>query len=152
MKTKRHGRHQSGFTLPELLGALVVLGIVLGAAGVWLRPLDNPLESGSKQLEGFFRQARARALASTLAYRVVPLSDSEIAGEFSDKCSDEDWTLDPALELTLPDDVTLTDTEWFVCFNARGIANDTVVVDLWHPKKGTRQVEVLLGGVSRVLK
>ena len=44
----------------------------------------------------------------------------------------------------------MTDSAWVVCFNARGISSNNLTVTLSHPDRGSRQVEVLLGGATRV--
>jgi hypothetical protein len=143
-------RSTAGLTVVELLGVVAMIGILVGVATLWLGPMDDPLDSGAKLLEGFFRQARAKALATTTAHRVVPVTDEHLAVEFANSCSETTWTADPRLELDLPEGVTLTDTSWSVCFTSRGISEAATVVDLWHSEAGTRQVEVLVGGLSRV--
>ena len=56
------------------------------------------------------------------------------------------------MKLNLPQGVTLTDTSWSVCFSSRGISSDNVVLTLQHDVYGSEQVEVLLGGTTRVVE
>jgi hypothetical protein len=56
------------------------------------------------------------------------------------------------MKLNLPDGVTLADTGWSVCFSSRGISSDNVVITLQHDVYGSEQVEVLLGGTTRVVE
>jgi hypothetical protein len=95
------------------------------------------------------RGARARAVASTSALRVRPETNGSLVGEQAASCSATTWTGEPALDLELPDRVTLTDTSWSVCFNSRGIASSGLVLTVDHPDYQPRRVEVMLGGAVR---
>ena len=66
-------------------------------------------------------------------------------------CSATTWTSDPDVQLELHDGVTFADTSWTVCFSSRGISDTNLVITLSHPHSGTRDVELLLGGTTRVL-
>ena len=144
-------RQAAGMSLVELLVVLAVAGIALGASALYLRPMEAPLQTGATDLEGFLRQARGRALATTSAYRIVPSNSRVIEAEFAANCGASTWTSDSGVVLELPRQVTMTDTSWSVCFNSRGLADSNLVVSLTHPSAGSRQVEVLRGGAARVL-
>jgi hypothetical protein len=66
-------------------------------------------------------------------------------------CSDTTWTTDGDLRLELPGGVTMNDTTWSVCFSSRGISLNNITVTLVHTKYGTRDIEVLLGGTTRII-
>ena len=55
-----------------MIAVLAVVGLTLGAATAILQPAAAPLETGAVLLEGFFTRARARAMATTSAYRITP--------------------------------------------------------------------------------
>lgn len=144
-------RRTDGMSLVELLVVLAVAGIALGASSLYLRPMEAPLQTGAADLEGFLRQARGRALATTSAYRIAPSNSRVVEAEFAANCGASTWTSDPGVALELPRQVTMTDTSWSVCFNSRGLADSNLVVSLTHPSAGSRQIEVLRGGAARVL-
>jgi len=138
-------------TLPEVLIVVAIMGIMLAIGLLYLKPAEAPLQAGSLLLEGVFRQARLQAIATTSAYRVSPSGTGGLEIEFAASCSDSTWAGAPNGNYELPSDVTLDDTSWSVCFTSRGIATTNVVIQLNHPDFGSRQVEVLLGGTTRVL-
>ena len=143
--------HETGTTLIELIAVIAILGIGLAAASMYFRTMEGPLESGIALTEGQLRQARVTAMATTSAYRVRPSSDATIIAESAVNCAATTWTADPDLVIDLPDDVSFTDTSWAFCFSARGVSTVDATIALQHPRLGTRQVEVLRGGTTRVL-
>ena len=145
------GNGERGVTLVEVLVVVAVLGIGLGVASLNLEPLDTPLEASTSLFEGFMRQARLSAIASTSAYRVSPDGDHALQAERADSCAATTWTADPALALELVEGVTFTATTWQVCFSSRGISATNVTVTLQHAEEGTQQIQVLLGGTTRLL-
>lgn len=142
---------QAGLTLVELLVALSILGIGLAVSTIYLKSTDNPLKTGSVLLEGALREARLMAIAETAAYRVVPQGTRAVRMEHAADCASGTWSAAATPSVTLPDGVTIQSEGWTVCFNSRGISSDNVVITLTHGGFGTRQVEVLLGGTTRVL-
>ena len=149
MKTRKTG--QSGLSLVELLAVLAIMGLSLGMTALYLKPAEAPLQTGAVLLEGYFRQARFKAMANTSAYRIKPGMNGLLRSEYANSCSDTTWTPSNSLNLTLPEGVNMTEIDWIVCFSARGVSSDNVVVTLTHPEYGTKQVEVLLGGTTQVL-
>ena len=53
--------------------------------------------------------------------------------------------------MALPEDVAITESGWSVCFSRRGISSANLTLTLTHPDHRSRQVEVLLGGLTRVI-
>jgi prepilin-type N-terminal cleavage/methylation domain-containing protein len=144
-----HG--QRGFTISELTVVVAIMGLSLAIGSLYLEPMETPLQSGATQMEGFFRQSRLRAMATTSAYRVTPSDSSNLAVEYARTCSDTSWTAAGDMSLELPSDVTMSDTSWSVCFSSRGISLNNVIVTLSHSTYGSIRVEVLLGGTTRIL-
>lgn len=142
---------QSGVTFVELLVVMAILGIGLGMASMFLKSTDNPLHTGGVLLEASFREARLLAIAETAAYRVLPRDSGAVRMERASTCADATWTGAEVPAVELPEGVVIQEEGWFVCFNSRGISSDNVVVTLAHASFGSRQVEVLLGGTTRVL-
>jgi Tfp pilus assembly protein FimT len=147
----RPDRRQRGATLVEALVVLGVLGLAVGATALALRPLQSPIDTGTTLLEGFLRQARLNAIATTSAYRVSPSSTSRLRTTYASSCSATTWTTDADMTLALPSGVTMTSTSWSVCFSSRGISNANTLVTLQHPTNGSRKVEVLVGGTTRIV-
>jgi len=144
-------RRAAGSSLVELLVVLAVAGVAMGAASLYLRPMEAPVLTAVAELEGFMRQARARALATTSACRVLPVTSSDLRAECAANCGATTWTVDPGLGLALPRGVTMTDTGWTVCFTSRGLSTGNLTITLAHPEYRSRQVEVLLGGAARAV-
>jgi type II secretory pathway pseudopilin PulG len=138
-------------TLIEALVVLALIGIVLAVAAITLRPLESPVDTATSLAEGFLREARLHAIASTSAVRVSPAAPNRLAAASASACSATTWTSEPNLSLTLPSGVTMSPSSWQVCFSSRGVSGNNVVVTLQHPTNGSRRVEVLVGGTTRVL-
>jgi type IV fimbrial biogenesis protein FimT len=141
----------TGMTLPEVLVVLAIIGLVLGAAPLMLNKAEGPLQSATSLFEGYLRQARARAMSTTSAYRIQAIAPDRLAAEWANDCDAGAWNADPQLTLELPRDVRLSDTAWTICFTTRGWSSDNQVFTLTHPRAGTARVELLLGGSTRVL-
>lgn len=142
---------QRGMTLIELLAALAVLAIALVVVAMNLLPVASPVDTSTALLEGVFREARLNAIATMSSYRVTPGSTNRLRAEKGASCSATSWTADASLDTTLPTGVTMSPSSWSVCFSSRGISTNNVVVTLAHATYGSRRVEVLFGGTSRVL-
>jgi Tfp pilus assembly protein FimT len=134
----------------ELLVVVAILGIAAMVMAVNLRPAEAPVRTAARLVEGFILQARSTAIATTSAYRVIPDGATRLVVEYAGDCGDSTWTAEPDTVLELPSGVTMTDTAWSVCFTRRGLSTSNVTVTLDHPERGTSQVEVLLGGGTRV--
>ena len=74
-------RSERGMSLVELLATVAILGIALGMAALYLRPMGTPLGNGVSLTESFLREARSSALATTSAFRVRPEGPLELAGQ-----------------------------------------------------------------------
>lgn len=143
---------QSGASLVEVLVVLAIVGLALSATAMNLEPMESPLQSGCSTVQAFLREARVKAIASTSAYRVSPQGSRTLTAEYAPACSETSWTPDASMALELPDGVSMTPTTWAVCFGARGLSTDNVVITLSHAAHGTERVEILVGGMTRVLE
>ena len=144
-------RKQSGLSMIELLVIMTVLGIAVASSSLFLKPAEAPLQSATVLTEGYLRQIRARAMSTTSAYRVTPTDATRFDASYATTCSATTWTADPEFDLELPRGVELSSTAWSLCFSSRGLASNNLTLTLQHPQFGTRDIEVLLGGTSRVL-
>ena len=142
----------SGFTMIEALVILTVLGIVVASASLFLKPAAAPLQSATVLTEGYLRQIRARAMSTTSAYRMTPIDETRVGASYAAVCSATTWIEDPDFELELPEGVEWSSTAWNLCFSSRGLASNNLTISLQHAQFGTRDIEVLLGGTSRVLQ
>jgi prepilin-type N-terminal cleavage/methylation domain-containing protein len=138
-------------SLPELLAVLALSGILFGIGSLGLLRMEAPLDTGSRLLDSALRQARAKAMSTTTAYQVTPVDGSNLVASYANLCTDTVWTLDPRLDVELPDGVTLTDTTWVACFSSRGHADSNATLTVQDSGSDTRQVEVLIGGMTRIL-
>jgi prepilin-type N-terminal cleavage/methylation domain-containing protein len=142
---------QRGMTVIELMVVLIILSIAVTIVAMNLQPVASPIDTSTNLLEGTFREARLDAIATMSAYRVSPASPTRLQGEKGASCSATTWSADQSLSAALPTGVTMSPSSWSVCFDSRGISTANVVVTLAHKTYGTRSVEVLFGGTSRVL-
>ena len=140
---------ERGSSLFEVLVVLVMIGILLTTALSNIDQLNRPMESGTAEVLGFLKQARARGMSTTRAYTVRPTSTEQIITEFSTECG-ETVTADPTLTLNLPYGVLLNDTSWSVCFSPRGLATSDPTIELIDSDGRTKTLEVFLGGAVRV--
>jgi hypothetical protein len=142
---------QRGTILVELLGMLVLIGVTVGAVALRYQSVGNPLDISTSLLEGELREARLNAIATMSAYRVTPAAANRLRGEKGATCSATTWNVDSSLSSTLPAGVTMSPTSWSVCYSSRGISTANTVVTLSHSTLGTRRIEVLVGGATRVI-
>lgn len=144
-----HEFYQTGFSLLELLVALMISGVMASMALSGLKELNNPLQNGAAQLNAFLKQVRATAISQTVAYRVQAQGSGRVITKFGNGCSNATAT-DTSLALVLPDRTLLTSTNFDFCFTSRGLANQNVILGI-RDDSGTKNVEVLLGGGVRTL-
>jgi hypothetical protein len=137
-------------SLVEALAVMAILSVGLTAATIRLQAAATPVETGALLVEGFLRQARARAIATTSAFRVFPDAGG-LATESASNCASTDWTPEPRLTLELPQGTSIAETVWTVCFTSRGVTTDTLTLTLVHPELASRRVEVFYGGSTRIL-
>ena len=142
-------KHDAGMTLVELIVVLTLAGILLSIGASYMKPTASRGILAGRLVEGAFKQARAKAMVTTGAQRVRPTTDSALEVESAASCAAGSWTAEPDLRIELPDGVRFADTEWSVCFNSRGIASDALTIRLSDALFGERDLEVLLGGVTR---
>ena len=149
MFSHRAMHYCKGFTLLELLVSITIVGILMSFATFDYRALENPVQNGAQALMGFMKKTRAKALASTLAYTITAANSGRIITTYSTVCSGTQ-TADSSLTLNLPSSAHLTDTSWSICYNTRGLSDnsaDIVVSD----GTTTKTVQVVLGGGIRVI-
>ncbi|WP_421684943.1 prepilin-type N-terminal cleavage/methylation domain-containing protein [Thermus thermophilus] len=111
-----------GVTLLELLVTLAVLGIALTIAALNLRSLYDPLSDAVSRTEGYLKQVRAKAMATTSAYR-VSVNGNRLEAAYAGTCRSPSFTPDPALQMELPQGVSaaLTPGGAALCFTSRGL-------------------------------
>ena len=102
--TRIHG--EAGVTLLEVLVVVAILGLSVGVAALNLEPLETPLAAGITLTEGFFREARLSAIATTSAHRVQPDSSARLGVQQALSCSASSWTTVANMKLNLPQEVT----------------------------------------------
>lgn len=163
---------QLGFTLAETLVTIVVLGILTAIAAPTIRFGNSPLKDTSANIAGNLRLLRAKAVSQTSAYRMLPMTTvagQSLAVETAESCSSTDWSPDPgfALEDTALDtsasplgqrkgvkiDQVLIDSvapspssNWNICYNSRGLTNQTLELTLKDDKNAQRKITVFRGG------
>jgi prepilin-type N-terminal cleavage/methylation domain-containing protein len=64
--------NSAGFTLLELLSVVGLMGVLAVMTGPMLLWANKPLQNGTNQTAGIFKQVRMRAIVTTSVYRVRP--------------------------------------------------------------------------------
>ncbi|WP_276954169.1 prepilin-type N-terminal cleavage/methylation domain-containing protein [Allomeiothermus silvanus] len=141
-----------GLTLVELLVVLTILGIVSVIVALDLRPLYDPLQDALSRTEGFLKQVRIKAMATTSAYK-VSLSGNRLEAAYANTCSSASFTTDRYLSLELPAEVSLSvsPSGTVLCFNSRGMLtlpsrSGEPSLALRDKRGRTKALTVLLGG------
>ena len=139
-----------GFTLIELMVVMAIGGILTGMAAYQLKELDNPAQNSAAQVMTFLKKSRAKALATTYAYRVRPKNSTELETHYAISCSSATFTLDSSLGLKLPSTASLSNTSWSLCFAPRGTLSTSFDIVISDPKRSVT-VQVAMGGGMRKL-
>ncbi len=137
---------QAGFSIIELLIAVAILGLIVGAATMQA-DISAGLSAGTDQLRTIAKTARTYAMSTTTPHRLVPTSDTTIAIEYGGPCDDGSatWTALDKEEYDLPTGLQLSATNWEVCFTTRGWTTDVHTLQLVEGNS-FRELKVLLGG------
>ena len=139
-----------GFSIIELLVTMAIIGILLGTAISNMMLLERPLVSAASHTAGFLKQARAKAVSTTSAYKVFPADSGSLNVQTGNNCTDA-TTDEAGFNLEFPSEVYLSDIAWEICFTPRGLADDNIVITLQDTSGQTRQVEIYIGGAIRIL-
>ena len=144
-------RTSRGITLIETIVVTLFVGVLVAFGSATLFNQRDPLRQATNELEGTFKQTRAKAMAATTACRVRPSSSTAVITECASSCTAAagSWDEKEGLTLTLDDDVELTSTGWSICFNSRGISDTSGSVNLTYTDGDittTSQISVFLGG------
>jgi prepilin-type N-terminal cleavage/methylation domain-containing protein len=167
---------QKGFTLAETLVTIVVLGILTAIAAPSIQFGNNPLKDASANIAGNLRLLRAKAVSQTAAYRIRPVATTtglSLAMEYADSCSSTVWKPDPgfapedtaldtsasplgkrtgvSIAQVLIDNAAPTPVDnWSLCYNSRGLTNQTLDLTLKNDKNAQRKITVYRGGAVDV--
>ena len=123
--------NQKGVSIIEMITVLGLIGISTGIATANLKTLSSDIQNASSEVQGFIKQARARAIASTMAYRVVTPDDGHLAVEFSRSCNDATTAFqrEGSLQLELPAQIRINPIA-DLCFSPRGISSYNAWISL----------------------
>lgn len=147
-------KSRKGFTLPELLIVIIVIGVLVTVAGNRFRGMGNELENATRETASFLRLVRAEATTTTSAYRIIVESERALRTESARACTgvpDDAWTPDSSKRLVLREGVILVGPNAaagtvLTCFNPRGVGNSNPTLTLEDLRGDQRQVEALIGG------
>ena len=145
----RKSQHGSGVI--EILAVVSFMSLLLVIAGANLQALNSSSQNGAATLLAFFKTARTKAISTTVAYRIQPLSATQIVTRFGADCDEATVTFpDPDLSLDLPDGAIVTNTDWTLCYTPRGVSDDNFTISVFDLDNRSKTLEVLLGGAVRL--
>jgi hypothetical protein len=121
-----------------------------GTALSGIQSLERPLPTAASQLSGFFKQVRAKAIATTSAYTITAVTSTQVIASYSSSCDSISPTQDSKLLYNFPSKVALIGGGWSLCFNPRGLANNNAQIYIQDDDHNYRRIEVFLGGAIRV--
>jgi type IV fimbrial biogenesis protein FimT len=139
----------SGFTLLEVLMVLSITTVLMGIAVFNFRALENPADNGAALVAGYLRKARAKAMASTSAYTISPSTSTILVATSGTTCNATTQTSDPEMNLELPSGATFAAVGWSLCYGSRGIANNSVDIQV-SDASTSRVVQAVLGGGVKI--
>jgi type II secretion system protein H len=143
-----------GFTLIEFLVVVAVIGIVAAIAALDVRPLNNEARNAASEFASTVRQTRARAMATTSAYRLVLVANDRVVVETRATCDgSETWVAEPRLEFSARDGTRLVAGasvgDEIACFSSRGIATADPDLTFRDGRGREATVTILAGGAVR---
>lgn len=117
-------KNNDGYTLPEVMAAVLIIGVLAVIAGPAKSWFENPLADGTNQTVGILNLIRMRAISTTSAYRIKPdpsAPNSKFKIEIARTRGCQSST-----ELTA--DATATDTELSVASTNGLVVGDSIEV------------------------
>jgi len=144
---------RTGFTIIELLVIIAIIGILAAIAAINLRPLHNEARAAANDFAATVKQARGRAMVTTSAYRLVYEAPDRVMVQWRTTCGgSETWTPETRFDLQLRDGTTidgLVDGSELLCFNSRGVTDQSPTVTFRDALGRTATIEVFAGGAVR---
>ena len=155
--------HSWGFTLIEVMTAVMILGVLTAIAAPIILFGTNSLKDTTARLASNIKLLRAKAVSQTSAYRLRAAASATgpaLSIEHATLCSDTAWTADPSFaveDTQLDRQVQITQVfvngvaqpvdNWSVCYTSRGLATRNVTLTLTDAQRGgTTTITVFPGG------
>lgn len=142
-----------GFSLMETLVVLSLGLIILGIGATHFHLMAGGAEEGAAAMSMRIRRLRVESVATLQALELYPVSTSALMVRRSSACSDSSKEDIKGSIMNLPRGVTLTSTDWKICFSSRGYMEDLSPVEitfLEHSGK-KRVLRIYSGGATKLL-
>ena len=139
----------AGFSILELLVTFSIAAGLSGIAIYNMHALRQPAAEAAANTVGFVKRTRAKALATTHAYTIRPLTEDLLITTYAKNCHAAKQDLDDSLTLTLPEGAEFATTEWSICFSSRGVSEGSVNVNIKDDDQ-TKKIQIAAGGGARV--
>jgi hypothetical protein len=133
----------------ELVVVLGLMSALLGIGLLRMREFSNPASTGAVELVTFFKKARSKALANTLAYTVKPQNSKTIITTYGTSCT-ATQTSDSTFILHMPGTASVGSLTWSVCYSTRGLASSSGSISV-SDGDNAKTVSYALGGAVKVL-
>ena len=91
IQQRKATRSDAGLSIIEILVVVGLTALLAAIAAPAVTFGADPLKDSSKRIAASFKLARARAMATTSAVRIRPLSDNEFIMERAANCTDTTW-------------------------------------------------------------
>ena len=142
MKTTKQER---GFSIIEILTVISILAGLFLITSLNYRDLNSAAQSGSRELFSYLKTVQGKAMATTSTITVFPQTSRRLTAQSATSCSSAQRVEDRRLALELPPGASLSSTNWSICFNSRGLADNSVDIMI-ADERVTKALHVGLGG------
>ncbi|MBL7663335.1 hypothetical protein JNK13_11350 [bacterium] len=139
-----------GFSLIDLVVSMSMFSIMTATAISNWYDLTNSSDNAADVTIAYLKEVRTKAIQTTLAYTIQPVTASTISIKYSPKCSSTTKITDAsATPLTLPKGTQFQSTSWSICFDSRGFSSSSGTFIIGDYKGRIETIQYYLGGGMR---
>ncbi|NMC64342.1 MAG: type II secretion system protein [SAR324 cluster bacterium] len=136
---------ETAYSLIELLVALSLFSVLCSLAVIDYTELQNPADNAGRAMYAYFKTVQGKSMATTSTYTVWPVSSTEIRATSAASCSSAEQLIDAELRFVLPSGAHIGNLDWQICYNSRGLANNSADISV-NDSRVSRVLRLALGG------